>query len=93
MKKSLAEIRARLKVCKEKCNYFKKHGHKHRRKHLRTRLEWVYGPSKKRDEEAEARILCIIQREKVRSYILEEAKLWHEKETRQKCQDCNREVR
>ena len=25
MKKSLAEIRARRKVCKEKCNYSKKH--------------------------------------------------------------------
>ena len=65
MKKSLAEIRARLKVCKEKCNYFKKHGHKHRRKHLRIRLERA---RQKRDEEAEARILCIIQRKKNRSY-------------------------
>ena len=24
---SLQEIRARLKVCKDKCNYFRKHGH------------------------------------------------------------------
>ena len=30
----LAQVRARLKVCKEKCNYFKKHGHRYRRKHL-----------------------------------------------------------
>ena len=31
MKMPLAEIRARLKVCKEKCNFFKRHGHRYRR--------------------------------------------------------------
>ena len=36
---SLPEIRSRLKVCRDKCNYFKKHGHRHRRRHLKSRLE------------------------------------------------------
>ena len=75
MKKSLAEIRDRLQACKEKCTDFKKHDYKHRRKHLRTRLEQA---RQKRDEEAEARILCIIQREKYRSY-LRRLNFWHEK--------------
>ena len=66
MKKSLAEIRARLKVCKEKCNFFKNHGHKCRRRHLRTMLVRAW---QERDAEAEARILCIIQREKDRPYL------------------------
>ena len=39
MNMSLTEIRSRLKVCKDKCNYFKKHGHRHRRRHLKSRLE------------------------------------------------------
>ena len=65
MNKSLEEIRARLKVCKTKCNFFKKHGNKHRRKHLKSRLEQA---RQRKDEEAEARILSIIQREKDRSY-------------------------
>ena len=65
MKKSLEEIRARLKVCKTECNYFKKHGHKHRRKHLKYRLEQA---RQREDKEAEASILCIIKRENDRSY-------------------------
>ena len=65
MNMSLEEIRARLKVCKDKCTYFKKHGHRHRRRHLKSRLEQT---RQREDEEAEARILCIIQREKDRSY-------------------------
>ena len=38
-KMPLAKIKARLKLCKEKCNFFKKHGHRYRMRHLRTRLE------------------------------------------------------
>ncbi|MEJ2137350.1 MAG: hypothetical protein P8X86_19155, partial [Desulfofustis sp.] len=62
---SLAEVRARLKACKEKCNYFRKHGHRYRRRHLRNRLDVARS---KRDEEAEKRILAILEREKQRSY-------------------------
>ena len=62
---SLEEVRARLKVCKEKCNYYKKHGHRHRRKHLRDRLSKARASQ---DEEAEKRILAIISREKQRAY-------------------------
>ena len=63
--KSLFEIRAGLKECKKQCNYFRKHGNKYRRRHLKDRLR------KARDaenEEAEKRILEIIDREKQRSY-------------------------
>ena len=62
---SLHEIRARLKVCKEKCNYFRKHGHRFRRKHLRSRLDKA---RRARNAEAEQRILEILEREKQRSY-------------------------
>ena len=62
---SLVEIRARLKVCKDKCNYFKKHGHRYRRKHLHTRLE---NARRRRNEEAEKRIIEIIAREKQRAH-------------------------
>ena len=40
---SLSEIRARLKVCKEKCNFFRKHGQKYRTRHLKRRLEVAKG--------------------------------------------------
>ena len=58
---SLHEVRARLKVCKDKCNYFKKHGHRYRRKHLRKRLDKA---RESRNEEAEQRILEILERER-----------------------------
>ena len=35
----LSEVRARLNVCKEKCNYFCKHGQKYRNRHLKVRLK------------------------------------------------------
>ena len=53
---SLADVRARLKVCKEKCNYFRKHGQKYRTRHLKNRLHIAQD---KGDEEAEARILWL----------------------------------
>ncbi|KAL7554491.1 hypothetical protein ACHAWF_018525 [Thalassiosira exigua] len=62
---SLEEVHARLKVCKEKCNYVKKHGHRHRRKHLQDRLPKARASQ---DEEVEKRILAIISREKQRAY-------------------------
>ena len=62
---SLQEVRARLKVCKAKCNYFKKHGHRYRRRHLKDRLE---AARKGHNLETEQRILQIMEREKQRSY-------------------------
>ena len=63
--KSLYEVRAGLKECKKQCNYFRKHGHRYRRRHLKDRL----GKARKAgNEEAEKRILEIIDREKQRSY-------------------------
>ena len=61
----LEEIRLRLKECKRKCNYFRKHGHRHRRRHLTDRLQKAKARG---DEEAEKRILEIISQEKQRSY-------------------------
>ena len=62
---SLHEIRLRLKECKKQCNYFRKHGHRYRRRHLCDRLKKA---KTRGDELAEARILSIIEREKQRSY-------------------------
>ena len=61
----LSEVRARLKVCKEKCNYFRKHGEKYRNRHLKVRLKIAQD---KGDEQAEKRILAILQGEKDRAH-------------------------
>lgn len=61
----LSEIRDRLKVCKEKCNYFRKHGQKFRTRHLKNILLVAQG---KGNEEAEAKILAIISSEKQRAH-------------------------
>ena len=60
-----SEVRARLKVCKEKCNYFCKHGQKYRTRHLKVRLKIAQDKS---DEQAEKRILAILQGEKYRAH-------------------------
>ena len=52
-------------MCKDKCNYFRKHGHGYRRRHLKNRLKLA---REEHNEEAEVRILAIIQREKDRAY-------------------------
>jgi len=59
------EIQQRLQVCEERCNYFERHGHRFRRKHLQNRL--VIARSKK-NAKAEEQILEIIKREKERSF-------------------------
>ena len=61
----LFEIKARLKVCKEKCNIIRKHGQKYRNRHLKHSLEVA---KEKGDEEAEMRILAILKGEKDRAY-------------------------
>jgi hypothetical protein len=62
----ISEIKARLKVCKDKCNFFRKHGKKYRDRHLKHRLKVA---KEKCDEEAEARILAVIRGEKERAYL------------------------
>ena len=59
----LSEVRARLKVCKDKYNYFCKHGQKYRTRHLNVRLKIAQD---KGDGQAEKRILDILQGEKDR---------------------------
>ena len=60
-----AEIKARLKVCEEKCQYYERHGHRYRRKHLQRRIEVA---REKRNQVAEGQILAIIKRERERAF-------------------------
>ena len=62
---STSEIAARLKECREKCNYFKVHGQRYRTQHLHRRLE---AARDKCDSAAEQRILQILSRERNRSF-------------------------
>ena len=62
---SLAEVRSRLKVCKEKCNDPRKNGQYYRTRHLKNRRKVA---KDKGDEEAEIRILAIISAEKQRAH-------------------------
>ena len=59
------EVCAGLKECKKQCNCFWKHGHRYRRRHLKDRLGKARVAG---NEEAEKRIIEIIDREKQRSY-------------------------
>ena len=61
----LEEIWLRLKECKRKCNYFRKHGHRHRKRHLTDQLQKAKARG---DEKTEKRILEIVSRETQRSY-------------------------
>jgi hypothetical protein len=58
---SVEEIKLRLKMCKEKCNYFCKHGNRHCHQHFNQCLE---AAQEWEDKVAECQILAIIQREK-----------------------------
>ena len=62
---SLHEVRLRLKECKKKCNYYRKHDHLYRRRHLCNQLKIAKSSG---DVLAEACILAIIEREKQRLY-------------------------
>jgi hypothetical protein len=55
------ELKLRLEICKQKCNYFRKHGKWHCRQHLNQCLEEA---NNRADDESERKILAIIQREK-----------------------------
>ena len=65
LRMSLNTIHSRLREAKGKCKYFQRHGRRYRKKHLQERLEKA---RTRKDEEAEVRILAIIQREKDRAY-------------------------
>ena len=62
---SLLEVRAQLKVCKDKCNYYRKHGQRFRSNHLKNRLDKA---QERGDEVAEKQILAIILGEKQRRH-------------------------
>ncbi len=64
MQLSVKDIKLRLKICKEKCDYFYKHGKWHHRQHLNQCLK---AAQEQEDEVAECQILAIIQREKDRA--------------------------
>jgi hypothetical protein len=52
-------------ICKEKCDYFRKHGQHHRRQHLTNCLEAAQDQA---DETAERNIIVIIKRKKDKAF-------------------------
>ena len=61
---SIDNIKLHLTICKERCNYFQKHGQCHRQQHLTDCLE---AAQDREDAAAERKILAIIKREKDRA--------------------------
>ena len=61
---SLIEVRDSLQVAHGKYKYFRKHGHRYRRKNLNNR---ILRSQQYKYEESETNILAITQREKDRS--------------------------
>jgi hypothetical protein len=59
---SVEEVKLRLVICKQKCNYFQKHGKWHHRQHLDQCLATV---KDRADEEVKPKILAIIRQEKL----------------------------
>jgi hypothetical protein len=57
-KLTVEDIKLRMSICKEKCDYFRKHGQRHRRQHLKNCLE---AAQDRADETAEQNILAIIK--------------------------------
>ncbi len=58
---TVKDIKLRLRICKRKCDYFQKHGKRHRQQHLNQCLERA---QEWEDNVAECQILAIIKREK-----------------------------
>ncbi len=58
---SVKDIKLRLWICKEKCDYFQKHRKQHRQQHLNQCLEVAQDWE---DDVAECQILAIIKKEK-----------------------------
>jgi hypothetical protein len=65
LKLTRAEIKERLKVCEEQCDYIRKHGHRYRKRHLKNCLSAARA---KGDKVAEQKILDIIKRERERAF-------------------------
>jgi len=59
---SIEELKSHLKICKEKCKYFRRQGKSYQRRHLYNQLA---AAQDKKEGEAEQKILEIIQREKL----------------------------
>jgi hypothetical protein len=59
------DIKLRLAICKEKCNYFHKHGKHHRQQHLNHCLE---AAQEREDKAAECQILVLIKQEKDKAF-------------------------
>jgi hypothetical protein len=59
---SIEDIKLHLTICKEKCNYFCKHGKRHRQQHLNHCLE---AAQEQENEAAEHQILVLLKREKI----------------------------
>jgi hypothetical protein len=70
---TIQEVYFRLTACQNMCNYFWKHGHYYRRKHLYSRLDIA---KEKEDEEAARQILDIIQQKKINNSGGECLMLW-----------------
>jgi len=62
---TVAEIKAKLRICEEKCEHFRLHGQVYRKKHLHRRAE---AARSRGDEEAERNILAMIRRERDRAF-------------------------
>jgi len=77
------EIKLRMSICKEKCDYFRKHGQRHRRQHLTNCLKAV---QEREDDTAERNILTIIKQEKDKAF-------WHRLNYALRKHVCGRSVR
>ncbi len=62
---SMAELKARLEVCEERNNYFRKNGEQYQKKHLLQRVEVAREEGK---EDIAAKILAIIKREQDQAF-------------------------
>jgi hypothetical protein len=62
---SINNIKLHLTICKERCNYFQKHGQRHRQQHLTNCLE---AAQDREDDAAERKILAIIKCKKDRAF-------------------------
>ena len=65
LKLTWQEIKERLKVCEQKCDYFCKHGQAYRKRHLQNRLSIA---RQKNNAVVEQKILDIIRRERERAF-------------------------
>ena len=64
MQMSIQDIRKRLKLCREKCKYYKRFGSRYRKQHLNNCLNRA---NKNNDEDSDNKILAVIQQEEDRS--------------------------